>query len=166
MKVKIREQSIALQGEQPDADKLARLCWDVWRLGNFYTQALNTLSSPASHAPYIPPEVSGERTERLAAMDAKLEEVLGDLVDAEEDAADNADDFAFQSSADELVTLVQYGAIIEEYADLIEEIRGVEFIDGNGEQRSVQNLVMESFGGFDALLHALLKIAIISLATR
>jgi hypothetical protein len=107
------------------------------------------------HAPYVPPEVAGERAERIQAMDARLQEILGDAV--AHDDGDEADDveggdtsFDFQPSADEQITMIGYGAIICAWSDFVGDMNPVRL--GDGDRGVVMNIVQHHFGGFGELM--------------
>jgi hypothetical protein len=97
MKEQIKARYAEINGCARSTGELQRQCWDVWRLATFYLHALDSLNGDADephHAPYTPPEFAGERAERIQAMDARLQEVLGDAVEAEEDDEDEEEDDA------------------------------------------------------------------------
>jgi hypothetical protein len=130
MKTQISARYHELNGHAPSVAELQRQCWDIWRLTTFYLGALEDQRPDAeapTHAPYVPPEFAGERAERIQAMDARLQEVLGYAVetednDEEEDEEEDEDPFEFQPSADEQITMIEYGAIIYEWRAFAESM--------------------------------------------
>jgi hypothetical protein len=77
MKLAIKARHEELIGHEPNVDHLARLCQDIWRLATFHLSALEYVHGDADdgHVParYTAPEITGERSERLQAMDARLQ---------------------------------------------------------------------------------------------
>jgi hypothetical protein len=134
--------------------ELQQQCWDIWRLTTFYLEALEDQRPDAevlTHAPYVPPEFASERAERIHAMDARLQEVLGDTVEAEDDDEEENDDpFEFQPSADEQITMIEYGSIIVEWSEFVAGMNPVHLAPGD--RGLVMNIVQHHFGGFDELM--------------
>jgi hypothetical protein len=156
MKAQIRARYAELHGYEPSTEALQEQCWDVWRLTPFYLDAVDSMSPERvapTHAPYVPPECTGEHAERIQAMDARLQEVLGVAVEVEDEADDTALDF--QPSADELITMIEYGAIIYEWAEFVREMNPVQL--GPGDGGVVMNIVQDHFNGFDELMAALYR---------
>src|SRR5215212_94569 len=73
---------------------LAWRCFYFWNLTTHHLDAIrfwhddDNDDNEADHAPYVPSELIGERSERIQAMDARLQEVLGDAVEEDEDEDD------------------------------------------------------------------------------
>jgi hypothetical protein len=154
MKGQIKARYQELNGREPSTGELQRQCWDIWRLTTFYLDALfdqRPTNESLTHAPYVPPEFTGERSERIQAMDARLQEVLGDAVEVEDEEEDGDEDsFDFQPSADEQVTMIEYGAIIYEWSDFVDAMNPAQL--GPGDHGVVMNIVQHYFGGFDDLM--------------
>jgi hypothetical protein len=150
-----------LEGQRPSPGQVKRLCWDVWRLTTFHIDAWNAChkddGQPSGHAPYVPPEVAGERAERILAMDARLEEVLGDAVeaDAEEDGEEEEGDAEhdFRPDAEEQVMMAEYGDIIVEYRSFVEDFNPIHLSEGD--DGVVMNIIQLHLDGFDAVMRAL-----------
>jgi hypothetical protein len=158
MKGQIKARYAELNGREPRTQELQQQCWDVWRLTTFYLDALEYMDRDheepehTDHAPYVPPEFAGERSERIQAMDARLHEVLGDTVEVVDEDEEEADDtsFDFEPSADEQITMIEYGAIIYEWSDFVENMNLVRL--GEGDRYVMMNIVQHYFGGFDDLM--------------
>jgi hypothetical protein len=153
MKTQISARYHELHGHAPSVADLQRQCWDVWRLTTFYIAALRAEypdEEAPTHAPYVPPEFAGERAERIRAMDDRLQEVLGDAVEAEDEDEEDEELFAFQPGADEQITMVEYGAIIYEWREFVDSINPVQLAPGD--RGVVMNIVQHDFGGFDDLM--------------
>jgi hypothetical protein len=134
---------------------LARQCWDIWRLTTFYLHALDTLDrgdEPPTHAPYVPPEFMGARAERIQAMDARLQEVLGDAVETDDEQEDDDETFDFQPSADEQITMIEYGALICQWSDFVDAMNVVQLDPEAGDRGIVMHIVQHWLGGFDELM--------------
>ena len=146
-----------LEGHEPSSEELAWQCFHFWRLTTYHLDAIrfwhddDNGDDEADHAPYIPPEFIGERTELIQAMDARLQEVLGDAVEEDEDdTEEDTHDFDFQPGADEQIYMVEYGSIILEHRDFVEDMNTVQFWDGDDGQ--LLNIVHKNIYGFDALM--------------
>jgi hypothetical protein len=154
MKAQIKARYAEVNGAEPSTEELQQQCWDVWRLTTFYLDALKAMDSTdePDHAPYTPPEFTGERVERIQAMDARLQEVLGDAVEVEDEDDEDEDDtsFDFEPGADEQITMIEYGAIIYEWSDFVQTMNHVQL--GPGDRGVVMNIVQHDFGGFDDLM--------------
>jgi hypothetical protein len=144
-----------LEGDEPSREDLERLCFDFWQLTTFHLAAIRfeygDQDADAEHAPYIPPEFIGERTERIQAMDARLQEVLGDAVEDEEDEDDNDDRlFDFQPGPDEQILLAEYGSIIVEHRWFVDQMNQVQL--HAGDDGYVMNIIHLHSNGFDSLM--------------
>lgn len=144
-----------LEGEEPSSSEMERLCFDFWRLTTFHVAAIHfengDQEEAAEHAPYIPPELMRERTERIQAMDARLQEVLGDTVEADEEDDENEDElYDFQPGPDEQIMLVEYGSIIVEHREFVEQMNQVQLHPGD--DGYVMNIIQLHSNGFDAVM--------------
>jgi len=155
MKEQIKTRFEELEGKEPSSTELSALCWDIWRLTTFHLAAIRAEygSEDETHgyAPYIPQEFVGERTERILAMDARLQEVLGDAVeDIDEDDADEDESFDFQPHAGEQIRMVEYGAIMVEHRWFVEQMNQVQLAPGD--DGYVMNIIQLHSNGFDAVM--------------
>ena len=161
MKSQIKDRFEELEGREPSPEELQRQCWDVWRLTTFYAKASRQQrgEDDDAHAPYIPPEFVGERAERIEAMDARLQDVLGDILDVddeedddeEDDNGDTADDFL--ACPEEQIVMVEYGSIMTEYRNFVDAFNAVQLSEGN--DGSVRNIIQLHRDGFDAVMRLL-----------
>jgi hypothetical protein len=154
IRAQLRARYTELEGEEPSSAELARLCFDFWRLATFHLEAIRFVrgdqEEDAARATYIPPELIGERTERIQAMDARLQDVLGDAVDADEDEDEEEHEFDFQPDSDEQIMLVEYGSIIVEHRWFVDQMNGVQLAEGD--DGYVMNIIQRHTDGFDALM--------------
>jgi hypothetical protein len=109
----------------------------------------------SDHAPYIPPELTRERAERIQAMDGRLQEVLGDAVEVEDEdkAGDDERLFDFQPSPEEQVKMAEYGSIIVEHRWFVEHLNQVQL--AAGDDGYVMNLIQVHTTGFDVVMRRL-----------
>jgi hypothetical protein len=158
MKAQIFARCQELTGQEPTEAYLQRLCWDIWRLTTFHISAWRGCCGEdgcdASHAPYTPPEVVGERTERLLAMDARLEAVLGDAVEGDDgdddDEEEDGDGFDFEPTPEEQIMMVEYGSIIVTYREFVEALNPLRL--GEGDDGVIQNIIQLHYNGFDVVM--------------
>ena len=152
MKTQIRRRFQELEGGGPSPEELQYQCWNIWRLTTCYAKIWHQErghDDDAGHAPYMPPEVAGERADRMLAMDARLEAVLGDAVDVEDDE-DDEDDEAFQPSPADLVTLVEYGRIIAKHRAFVDAFNTLHLWPGD--DGCVMNIIQRHHDGFDQVM--------------
>jgi hypothetical protein len=111
----------------------------------------------SGHASCAPQGFAGERTERIQAMDARLQKVLGDAVEVGEadDVGEDDDAEEFSPSADEQITMIEYGAIIYEWSAFVAQMNPVQIAPDAGDRGVVMNIVQHWFGGFDELMSML-----------
>jgi hypothetical protein len=159
IKGQLKVRYVELEGHEPSSEELAWRCFYFWNLTTHHLSARrfwNADTEPdTDHASYIPPELVGERSERIQAMDARLQEVLGDAVDADDDddSEDEDESFDFQPGADEQIYMVEYGSIILEHRDFVEDMNTVQFWDGA--DGWLLNIVHKNIYGFDSLMSLL-----------
>jgi hypothetical protein len=161
IKAQIRERYADIWGRDPSAEELAETCWEVWRLTTHHLAALryqeHAVETVADRAPYVPCELTGERAERIQAMDARLQEVLGDSVDvdemAEEEDEEEQEAFHFEPDAGEQVLMVEYGSIIYEHREFVGDVNQMKLGD-----EWMLNIINHTFWGFDHLMEDLLHI--------